>query len=136
MFSKPQMPVCLLIGAWVLSAFANTGQQAAKKTGSITVTGCLRNGVVVDRFNLVGQDGKAYALRSSSVKLSDHVGHTVTIKGEFKRDQKRDDYDFEGSEVNEEYGKEKKDFVDIQVTSLKVIGVSCKQGKSGDNSPQ
>jgi hypothetical protein len=136
MFSKPQMAICLLLGAWVLSAFANTGQQAAKKTGRIIVTGCLQKGVVLDRFNLIGQDGKAYALRSSSVRLADHVGHTVTINGELKRDQKRDDYDFEGSEVNEEYGKEKKNFVDVQVTSLKVLDVSCKQDKSGGNSPQ
>ncbi len=80
----------------------------------------------MDRFHLTGQDGKAYALRSSSVNLSDHVGHSVTIKGELKRDQKRDDYDFKGSEVNEEYGKGKiADFVDVEVISLKAGGAAC-----------
>ena len=50
----------------------------------------------------------------------------MTIKGELKRDEKRDDYDFEGSEVNEEYGKGKiADFVDVEVTSLKVVGAAC-----------
>src|SRR5260370_13160412 len=109
-----------------LFASATSAQKAGKKTNSVTVTGCLHKGVVLDRFSLAGQDGKSYALRSSSVKLSDHVGHSVTIKGELKRDQKREDYDFERSEVNEEYGKGKiADFVDVEVTSLKVVGAAC-----------
>ena len=132
MFSKSQksFTLTLLLGFLVFAAssatFARAQRKTAKNAGTVTVTGCLRKGVVLDRFHLTGQDGKAYALRSSSVKLSDHVGHSVTIKGELKRDEKRDDYDFEGSEVNEEYGKGKiADFVDVEVTSLKVVGAAC-----------
>jgi hypothetical protein len=126
MFSKSQKSFSLLLGLLVFAAGLATFAGAERKTGTVTVTGCLRKGVVVDRFHVTGQDGKAYALRSSSVKLSDHVGHTVTIKGELQRDEKRDDYDFEGSEVNEEYGKGKiADFVDVEVTSLKVVGGAC-----------
>jgi hypothetical protein len=81
----------------------------------------------LDRFSLIGQNGKTYALRSSSVKLAEHVGHTVAINGQIKHDQKRDDYDFEGSEVSEGYGKSKApEPVDVVVTSLKVLSGSCR----------
>jgi hypothetical protein len=97
------------------------------KAREITVTGCLQSGSMVDRFFLLGAGRKTYALRSESVKLSEHVGHKVTIKGELKRDQKRDDFDFEGSEINEEYGKDKIiDAVDVDVNSLKMVNASCK----------
>jgi hypothetical protein len=96
------------------------------KTHAITVTGCLQKGTVADRYHLFARNGKAYSLRSSSVPLSDHVGHNVTIKGELKHDAKRDDYDFEGSEVDEAYGKGKiANFVDVEVSDLKMNGATC-----------
>jgi hypothetical protein len=101
------------------------GQQP-QKAGSIAVTGCLQNGRTLDRFDLVGKNGKAYALRSTSVKLSEHVGQKVSIKGQAKHDAKRDDYDFEGSEVNEGYGKQQiANPVDVEVTRLKMLRASC-----------
>jgi hypothetical protein len=130
MFAGSQRLLALVLGlsvpalCWI--TFATAEQKTGAKPVSITVTGCLHKGNVVDRFSLTGQDGKSYALRSSSVKLADHVGHKVTIKGELKHDQKRDDYDFEGSEVNEEYGKGKiSDPLDVVVSSLKMVGTSC-----------
>src|SRR5262245_26308100 len=126
MSSKSQTRVALLLGALLLAACLAAVAGAEQKTGGIIATGCLQKGAVVDRFHLIGRDGKAYALRSSSVKLSEHVGHSVTIKGALKHDSKRDDYDFEGSEVNEEYGKGKiADFVDVEATSLKMNRASC-----------
>ena len=126
MLSKQRLAIFLLLGPCFL-AFAKTGQEADRKPHTITVTGCLRQGEVVDRFHIVGRDGKAYTLRSSAVKLADHVGHSVTVKGVLKHDSRRDDYDFEGSEVNEEYGKGKiADYVDLEVTGLKMVAGACK----------
>ena len=126
MFSKSQTSVALMLGAFVLAACVVAFAGAEQKTGSITASGCVQKGHFDDRFHLIGRNGKAYALRSSSVKLSDHIGHNVTIKGELKRDPKRDEWDFEGSEVGEEYGKGKiADFVDVEVTSLKMNSASC-----------
>jgi|SRR5215831_9066949 len=126
MVSKSQTSLALLLGAVLLAGSLTALAGAEQKNSGVTLTGCLQKGSVVDRFHLFGLDGKAYALRSSSVKLSEHVGHNVTIKGELKHDSKRDDYDFEGSEVNEEYGKGKiADFVDVEVISLKMNSASC-----------
>jgi hypothetical protein len=121
------MAISLLLCTCFLAALANTGQEATKQTHSFLVTGCLKRGEVADRFHLIGRDGKAYALRSTSLKLADHVGQNVTIKGVLEHDAKRDDYDFEGSEVNEEYGKGKvAEFVDIEVIDLKMVARSCR----------
>jgi len=126
-FSKSQMCIALLIGTFVPTTCLPPFAQAGQKASTITVTGCLQKGNFLDRFKLTAHDGKAYALRSASVMLSDHVGHSVTIKGDLKRDPKRDDYDFEGSEVSEGYGKDQvSDLVDLDVTSLKMNSPSCR----------
>ena len=125
MLAKSQTSVVLMLGAFVLAACMVAFAGAEQKTGSITASGCVRKGYFDDRFHLIARNGKAYALRSTSVKLSDHIGHNVTIKGELKRDPKRDEWDFEGSEVGEEYGKGKIDFVDVEVTSLRMNSASC-----------
>jgi hypothetical protein len=127
MSSKAQILACVLLCTCLPATSAKAGSETAKKSRTISVTGCLQQGEVVDRFHIVGRDGKAYALRSTRVRLAEHLGHNVTIKGELKHDPKRDDYDFEGSEVNEEYGKGKiADFVDLEVTDLKMVAASCK----------
>jgi hypothetical protein len=124
MLSKRQVLICLLL--YTVLAFAKTGQEAAKKTHTVAITGCLQKGMVAGRFNIVGRDGKSYSIRSASVKLVDHVGRRITVTGQLKRDPKRDDYDFEGSEVNEENGKGKIiDPVDVEVINLKVLSNSC-----------
>jgi hypothetical protein len=126
MVSKSQTSIALLLGVLLSTACLASSAKAEQKTRNIKVTGCLQEGNVLDRFKLTAHDGKAYALPSVSVKLSDHVGHKVTIKGDLKRDPKRDDYDFEGSEVSEGYGKDQvSDLVDLDVTSLKMNSPSC-----------
>lgn len=123
MFSK--LPLCLMFCFFLPSVGKVEAKSASQ--GGISVTGCLKKGNTLDRFTLKAQNGKTYALRSASVKLVDHVGHTVSIKGRVQHDQKRDDYDFEGSEVNEEYGKGKiSDPVDVEVFSLKMLGGPCR----------
>jgi hypothetical protein len=123
--TSSKIPTCLLLFICFCTAFAKTGQQPHKAPG-VSVTGCLQNSRILDRYDLIGKDGKAYSLRSTSVKLSEHVGHTVSIKGQAKHDEKRDDYDFEGSEVNEGNGKKTATPLDVEVTSLKMLSASCR----------
>jgi len=115
------MAACL---AFALCAFAlaANAQKGDKKGGTKTVTGCLQKGDEGDEFNLTGDDGQLYDLRSSSVKLSEHVGHKVTVSGSFKP---------EGGEKDEDEAKEskesgKKEAGDISVTKLKMVSESCK----------
>jgi len=101
---------------------AANAQKGGKEDGGKTVTGCLQKGDEADEFSLTGDDGKLYDLRSSAVKLGDHVGHKVTVTGSFKA---------EGDEKDEDEAKEskengKKEAGDIQVTKLKMVSDSCK----------
>jgi len=44
-----------------------------------TLTGCLQKGTSSTVYKLVEKDGKAVAVKSSSVSLGGHVGHEVTL---------------------------------------------------------
>ncbi|MGA9887081.1 MAG: DUF5818 domain-containing protein [Candidatus Acidiferrales bacterium] len=59
----------------------NSGQNAEPSASSTSVTGCLQAGTKAGSFMLTGDDGTVYHLRSKSVDLSEHVGHTVTVTG-------------------------------------------------------
>jgi len=46
-----------------------------------TLTGCLQKGEDTNEYQFVGQDGSTWELKSESVDLASHVGHTVMITG-------------------------------------------------------
>ena len=124
MFVKSRQLMTLILiffFAVCVPAFTANAQENDKKSGNTTVTGCLQKGDEADEFSLTGDDGKIYGLRSSSVKLADHVGHKVTVSGKFKA---------EGYEKDEDEAKEskeggKKEAGDIQVSNLKMVSSSC-----------
>lgn len=123
MLSKSKHLVTLilvfLVAVCVL-ALAAGAQQSSTKSGNKTVTGCLQKGDEAGEFALTGDDGKLYDLKSSSVKLAEHVGHKVTVSGKFKPEA------YEKGEEKEE-AKEggKKEAGDITVSSLKMVSSSC-----------
>jgi len=80
-----------------------------KMTGqNMTVTGCIQKQEKEKNEYLVkGEDGKTWGLKSSSVKLADHLNHKVTVTGKVTK---------EGHE--DEAG-------DLNVTSLKMVSENC-----------
>ena len=46
------------------------------------VTGCLAKGDSAGEFKVTANDGSTWEVKSKTVKLSPHVGHTVTVTGE------------------------------------------------------
>jgi hypothetical protein len=75
------------IAAGILSLLLTAGvavaQDTDKKTTHKTVrtlTGCLSNGDSANEFKLTASTGE-WKVQSDSVKLADHVGHTVKITG-------------------------------------------------------
>lgn len=46
-----------------------------------TLTGCLKQGDGANEYVLTAKDGSTWELRSDSVDLAPHVGHTATITG-------------------------------------------------------
>ena len=94
-----------------------------KSTGHTqSVTGCLQKGDESGGFSLTGDDGKMWELRSSKVKLADHVGHKVTVTGSPAQHSKAHEEKMQKDEKKEAAGKE---FGDLRVSSLKMVSESC-----------
>src|SRR5467141_4481086 len=92
--------VCLSLGPITLTA------QDKKAEKSQTVTGCLQKGDEAGEFAIKGEDGKTWGLRSTSVKLDEHIGHKVTVTGstthETKAEEKKEGQRSEERRVGKE----------------------------------
>ena len=105
------------------TAPATTAKPMHAKT---KVTGCLQKGDEADEFAITGEDGKTWELRSHTVKLADHVGHTVTITGVPHHESKAEEAK-EAKAEGKETKEEAKEAGDLRVTSLKMVSDSCKK---------
>jgi len=51
-------------------------------------TGCLRKDATAGNYSLTDENGKTWNLRSDTVPLGPHAGHTVTVTGTIPADSK------------------------------------------------
>ena len=88
---------------------SGSADRNAKLTGqTMTVTGCLtKDEKEKNEYLITGEDGKTWGLKSSSVKLGDHLNHKVTVTGKVTK---------EGHE---------KEAGDLNVSNLKMVSESC-----------
>jgi hypothetical protein len=74
-----------LIALFVFAGVAGlaTAQDTTKTTHkkTRTLTGCLQKGEDANEYNLTTKNGGTWEIKSDSVKLDEHVGHTVKITG-------------------------------------------------------
>ena len=86
-----------------------------------TLTGCISTGAKAGEYNLKADDGSLWMLHAKSdVKLSAHVGHTVTVTGKL-------------APVDVHAAKEKKENATsdtaernhLRVTSVSMVSESC-----------
>ena len=111
--------VLALVLAVILLAYSAQAQRKHGKGAgkAVSVTGCLQKGEEPDEYRITGTDGKTYGLRSTTVKLADHLGHKVTVTGARMK------------ETSEHEKKEKKEgkaeYADLNVTDLKMISTTC-----------
>jgi len=83
------------------------------------VTGCLQKGSSANTFTLTDENGKLWDLRSKTVQLGPHVGHTVTITGKIPQKSK-DENKSSGDTSPQNH---------LRVTDLKMVSESCEQNK-------
>jgi hypothetical protein len=69
----------LLVGAAGQATAQDTIKTTHKKTR--TLTGCLQKGEDANEYNFTSKESGTWELKSDTVKLGKHVGHTVTITG-------------------------------------------------------
>jgi hypothetical protein len=79
------MNLKIVTGLIALFMFAGlaTAQDTTKTTHkkTRTLTGCLQKGEDANEYNFTAKDGGTWEIKSDSVKLDEHVGHTVKITG-------------------------------------------------------
>ncbi len=106
--------VALAICSWFNQAAAQSTKE--RKGQTVTITGCIQKGEAVNEF-AVTQNGKKYGLKSTKVKLVDHLGHQVTVTGKITRAPGQGE-----KGEKEEGGGE---YADVQVTGLQMISTTC-----------
>ena len=104
-----------------VALIAQTAAPEKKAEKSQTVTGCLQKGDEAGEFSIKGEDGKTWGLRSTSVKLDQHIGHQVTVTGSTTHETKAE----EKKEGQVENAGSKTEYADLTVTSLKMVSESC-----------
>jgi hypothetical protein len=67
------------VGAAGLVTAQETKKTTHKKTR--TLTGCLQKGDDANEYKLTTAKGATWEIKSDTVKLADHVAHTVTVTG-------------------------------------------------------
>ena len=111
----------LCLSLYPVALIAQTAAPEKKAEKSQTVTGCLQKGDEAGEFALKGDDGKTWGLRSTSVKLDQHIGHQVTITGSTTHETKAE----EKKEGQVQNAGSKTEYADLTVTSLKMVSESC-----------
>jgi hypothetical protein len=116
----------MLASAAGLATAQDTTKTTHKKTR--TLTGCLQKGDDANEYNLTTTKGSTWEIKSDSVKLGEHVGHTVTITGVvsnatahgMKEDTK---------EEMKEHGMDKNatEHGHLTATDLKMVSDSCQK---------
>jgi hypothetical protein len=125
------LAISLALGILLLASVSlaqDTTSSGKSKSKDRTITGCLQtNGSGPDKFVLMGNDGSTWDLKSDSVVLADHVGHTITARGTVSnvtmhnaKEQAKDEAAAAGmKKTNDEHG-------DLEVATLRVVSKSCK----------
>jgi hypothetical protein len=111
--------LALLVSLTALAQDATKPSDDQSKTKA--VTGCLQKGDQADLFSITGEDGKSWDLRSSTVKLADHVGHQVTVTGSPTREAKAE----EKKAGQVENAARKEGLGELRVTDLKMVSPGC-----------
>jgi hypothetical protein len=115
--------LCLILVAFAVS-WGNA--QEKSKSDVRTITGCLTKGDSANEFNLTGNDGSTWEVRSSAVDLASHVGHTVSATGvvsnssmhNMKEDTKDMAKDSGMKKDNSEHGH-------LKITDLQMVSETC-----------
>lgn len=127
------MKVKIAMAALIFLLFTGIASQAAaqdatktthKKTR--TLTGCLQKAEDAKEYNLTTKDGGTWEVKSDSVKLASHVGHTMTITGVVSNATLHGVKEDAKSEAKEHgVDKDSTEHGHMTVTNAKMVSDSC-----------
>ena len=105
-----------------------TAQDATKTTHrkTRTLTGCLQKGEEANEYNLTAKGGATWEIKSDSVKLDDHVGHTVKVTGAVSHPKEHAMKEDAKTEMKEHgMDKDAKEHGHMTVTALTMVSDTC-----------
>jgi ABC-type sugar transport system substrate-binding protein len=93
-----------------------------------TLTGCLSRGDGAHEYRLTTENGATWELRSETVKLSRHAGHTVTVTGKVRAADLHEAKEKAKDEMKEHgMDKDAKEHGHLKVTKVSMVSDSCKK---------
>jgi hypothetical protein len=93
-----------------------------------TVTGCLQKGDDANEYNLTTKGGATWEVKSDSVKLDEHVGHTVKVTGVVSHRKAHAMKEDTKAEMKEHgMDKDAKEHGHLTVTALDMVSGSCQK---------
>jgi hypothetical protein len=93
-----------------------------------TLTGCLLKGHDADEYKLTALDGGTWEIKSDTVKLGNHVGHTVKITGVVSNVTMHGAKEDAKAEAKEHgIAKDSTEHGHLTVTNLSMVSEGCKQ---------
>jgi hypothetical protein len=112
------------------TAGLSTAQDTTKTTHkkARTLNGCLQKGDDTNEYQLTTAKGGTWEVKSDSLKLGDHVGHTVTITGvvsNAKMHGMKEDVKAEAKEHGMD--KNSTEHGHMTVTNLTMVSDTCKK---------
>jgi hypothetical protein len=116
----------MFAGTAGLATAQDTTKTTHKKTR--TLSGCLQKGDDANEYQLTTAKGGTWEIKSDSLKLGDHVGHTVTITGvvpNAKMHGMKEDAKAEAKE--HDMGKNSTEHGHLTVTNLTMVSDACKK---------
>ena len=84
----------------------------------VSVTGCLAQGDEANEFSIKAEDGKTYGLRSSNVKMAEHLNHKVTVTGKVTSEKAK------SGKIEAKTGRPEED-AHMKVSSLTMVSTTC-----------
>ena len=110
---------CLVASPLVL------GQETTKNDKSAEVrniTGCLSKGDSAGEYKVTASDGSTWEVKSKTVKLAPHVGHTVTVTG----DVWHPDMHAAKEKTKDAMDADAKEHGHLEVNKVEMVSESCK----------
>ena len=109
-----------------LATAQSTTKATHKKTR--TLTGCLQKGESADEYNLTTKSGATWEIKSDSVKLDEHVGHSVAVTGVVSHHKEHAMKEDAKAEMKEHgMDKDAKEHGHMTATALTMVSDSCQK---------
>ena len=116
----------MFVGAVGLATAQDTTKTTHKKTR--TLTGCLQKGEDANEYNLIAKGGGTWEIKSDSVKLDEHVGHTVKVVGVVSNATAHGMKEDTKAEMKEHgMDKDAKEHGHMTITELTMVSDTCQK---------